>query len=97
FVIRLRFSKPLDPRTVDAAHITLTRVVTTDAIGNPNPVSVPIGLGVFLAQRRMGEVLVEVTPFTNLDPQSFYELRVLGTVKSLDGTPLGADFVTKSN
>jgi hypothetical protein len=97
FVVRLRFSKPLDPRTVDAAHFTLTKVATLDAGGGSSPVIVPIALGVFLAQRRMGEVLVEVTPTTNLDPQSFYELRVLGTVKSLDGTPLGADFVTTSN
>ena len=89
FSIRLRFSRPLDPRTVDAAHITLKKSATFDAVGNETPVSVPIGIGVWLSQTRMGEVLVEITPFTNLDPMSRYRVEVLGTVRGLDGTPLG--------
>src|SRR5262245_1028569 len=93
FVVRLRFSRPLDPRTVDAAHVTLKKTATLDSVGNETPVSVPVATGVWLSQSRMGEVLVEVTPFTNLDPQSKYAVEVLGTVKALDGTPLGETVV----
>ena len=90
FVIRLRFSRPLDPRTVDAAHFTLRKTATFDSVGNETPVDVPpTAIGVWLSQSRMGEVLVEITPFSILDPQSRYRLEVLGTVKGLDGTPLG--------
>ena len=90
FVIRLRFSRPLDPRTVDDAHFTLTKTATIDSVGNVTPVTAPpSAISVWLAQRRMGEVVVEITPWTNLDPQSRYRLDVLGTVKGLDGTPLG--------
>jgi hypothetical protein len=52
-------------------------------------VNVPVSIGPWLSQRRTGEVLVEITPFANLDPQSRYRLEVLGTVKGLDGTELG--------
>jgi Big-like domain-containing protein len=91
FVVRVRFSRPLDPRTVDAAHFTLTKTATIDALGNETPVTAsPSAVGVWLSQSRMGEVLVEITPVTNLDPQSRYRLEVLGTVKGLDGTELGA-------
>jgi hypothetical protein len=89
FVIRVRFSRPLDPRTVDAAHFTLTKTAVFDALGNETPVNVPVSIGPWLSQRRTGEVLVEITPFANLDPQSRYRLEVLGTVKGLDGTELG--------
>jgi hypothetical protein len=93
FVIRLRFSRPLDPRTVDDAHFTLTKTATFDAVGNPTPVTAaPSAISVWLSQRRMGEVVVEITPWTNLDPMSRYRLDVLGTVKGLDGTPLGDSF-----
>jgi hypothetical protein len=88
FVVRVRFSRPLDPRTVDAAHFTLTKTATFDSVGNATPVNVPTSVGVWLSQSRMGEVLVEITPFTNLDPQSRYRLDVLDTVKGLDGTPI---------
>jgi hypothetical protein len=83
FVVRLRFSKPLDPRTVDPAHFMLTTVVGGS--------SVPVGT--FLSQRRTGEVVVEIQPISNLNPGTAYRVQVLGTVKALDGTTLGTDFV----
>jgi len=79
FVVRVRFSRPLDPRTVDAAHFTITKTATLDATGNViSQVNVPASIDVFLAQRRMGEVVVELRPLTNLDPQSRFEIKVAG-------------------
>jgi hypothetical protein len=92
FVIRLRFARPLDPRTVDEAHFTLTKTATYDAAGNETATSVPAQVGVRLFQLRMGEVVVEMQPVRDLDPQSKYRLDVLGTVRGLDGTPLSAAF-----
>jgi hypothetical protein len=92
FVIRLRFARPLDPRTVDEAHFTLTKTATYDAAGNETAISVPAAIGVTLFQLRMGEVVVDVQPVRSLDPQSKYRLDVLGTVRGLDGTPMGAAF-----
>jgi hypothetical protein len=94
FVYRVRFSKPLDPRTVVPSTVSLLKVATLDAFGNPTllPSPQPVAAGVFLSQRRMGEVLVEVQPWDNLDPQARYELRVADTVKALDGTPSGMHF-----
>jgi Bacterial Ig-like domain len=94
FVYRLRFDRPLDPRTVNASTITVRKVASLDAFGNETPVNVPVAAGVFLLQKRLGEILVEVTPETNLDPQSRYGLVVSGDVKSLDGTKMGADYVS---
>lgn len=91
FVFRVRFSRPLDPRTVDPAHFLVTLIDT----GVPNPALPPAAVAVrtFLVQLRDGEVVVEVEPYSLLYPAGHFELRVLGTVRALDGTPLGEDFV----
>ncbi len=93
FVLRLRFDRPLDPRTVNASTITIVKRASLDAVGNETPVNVPVAAGVFLLQKRLGDVLVEVTPETNLDPQSRYEIVVSGDVKGLDGTKMGTGYV----
>lgn len=94
FEVRLRFDRPLDPRTVNESTFTITKKAVISGLGVETPVNVPLAVGVFLAQKRLGEVLVEITPATNLDPSSRYEVAVSGAVKSLDGTPMGAGFVT---
>jgi len=91
----VRFSRPLDPRTADAAHFSVRKVGSLDGVGNETPVDEPVAVGVFLAQRRTGEILVEITPWQNPDPQSRYELRVEADVLGLDGTPLGTPFVSR--
>jgi hypothetical protein len=95
FTVRVRFSRPLDPRTADAAHFSVRKVGSLDGVGNETPVDEPVAVGVFLAQRRTGEILVEITPWQNPDPQSRYELRVEADVLGLDGTPLGTPFVSR--
>jgi hypothetical protein len=93
-VVRLRFSRPLDPRTVDAAHFTMTRTAVFDPFGNETPHQDPVAVDVVLAQSRLGEIRVELRPAAIFDPSSRFEVRVLATTRSLDGTPGASDFVS---
>ncbi|MCG3136172.1 MAG: hypothetical protein HMLKMBBP_04012 [Planctomycetes bacterium] len=89
FTIRVRFAQPLDPRTVNSTSITLTKTRTNpSAPGGGTAVAVPVAVGTFLSQKRLGIVEIEVTPSTNLDPASQYTLQVDGSVASLHGERL---------
>ncbi len=83
FSIRVRFAQPLDPRTVRPTTFTITKTKTNPGTASETVVSVPVAVGTFLNQRRLGIVEVEVTPATNLDPQSEYELVIKGNVRTL--------------
>jgi len=83
FTMRIRFAQPLDPRTVTPSTFTLTKTKTRPGTTSETVVSVPVAVGTFLSQRRLGIVEVEVTPATNLDPESEYELVVKGNVRTL--------------
>ncbi len=99
FTVRLRFAQPLDPRDVNPTNFLLTKV--TSGVGTPSEQAqtIPIAVGTFLNQHRLGIVEVEVTPATNLDPLSRYQVAVSGRVKSLGGVNLlgtngrGTDYV----
>jgi hypothetical protein len=95
FVIRLRFSAPLDPRTVDASHFLLTKTAVIDDRGYETPVHVAVAVGVFLAQTRGGEIRVDMSPATNLDPGSKYEVRARDTTRALNGRTRAADFTSQ--
>jgi hypothetical protein len=94
FVVRLRFAAPLDPRTVDVTHVTLTKTAVVEGTGVEFPVHVPVAIHVSLSQTRLGEIRVDVTPASNLEPESRYEVRVLGGTRALDGHAMDADFVS---
>jgi hypothetical protein len=96
--IRLRFAAPLDPRTVNAAHFTLTKTATVDAFGVETPVRIPVVVSVFLSQTRLGEVRVTLTPSVSLDRGSKYEVRAQSGLRALNGhttyVDSGSTFVT---
>lgn len=94
FTVRLRFAHPLDPRTVTATQFRLTKVAVAVGTENETQVFETVDVGVFLAQTRLGEVRVDVTPAQNLDPQSRYRVEVTGNVRSLSGELLGPDWVS---
>src|SRR5262245_63940773 len=94
FSIRLRFAQPLDPRTVSPTSFTVTKRATIDAVGNETAVNVPVAVGTFLNQHRLGIVEVEITPATNLDPQSKYEVVARNLVRSLGGASNPTDYTT---
>ncbi len=84
FEIHLRFDRPLDPRTVDSAHFKLTWLPDT-----------PVAATVTLVQSRMGEVRVDIRPQTTLSAGGQFEVRVLGAVRSLNGTEMTTGFVAQ--
>ena len=89
FTIRLRFAQALDPRTINPANFLVTKTATAlNDQGEGTPVSVPVAVGTFLNQHRLGIVEVEITPATNLDSQSRYQVTVRTPVKSLGGENL---------
>jgi hypothetical protein len=92
FVVRLRFSRPLDPRTVDAAHFTVTKTGVVDFGGNVTSVNIPLAVSVTLTQTRMGEILVTMQPIGKPDPSAVYHVGVSETVRALDGRPLATGF-----
>jgi hypothetical protein len=94
FAIRLRFAQPLDPRSVSPTTFTVTKTATIDAAGNEIPVSIPIACGTFLNQHRLGIVEVEITPATNLDPQSKYQVEATNAIKSLGGASFSKNIDT---
>ncbi len=100
FVIRLRFAQPLDPRTVNTSTFQVVKTKTSPGTPTERSVNIPVPVGVFLSQNRLGLVEVEVTPATNLDPASQYDVVVLGSVRTLgalaNGTPanLAQDYRT---
>ena len=94
FSIRLRFAQPLDPRTVSPTSFTVTKKATLDSVGNETAVNVPVAVGTFLNQHRLGIVEVEITPATNLDPQSKYEVVARNLVRSLGGASNPTDYTT---
>jgi hypothetical protein len=87
FSIRLRFAQPLDPRTINPANFLVTKIATIDSVGNETALTnpVPVAVGTFLNQHRLGIVEVEITPATNLDPASKYQVEVRNVVASLGG------------
>jgi len=94
FSVRMRFAQPLDPRTVTPTTFTVTKVATLDAAGHDVAgVNVPVAIGTFLNQHRLGIVEVEVTPATNLDPQSRYQVVARSLVHSLAGAANAIDYV----
>lgn len=80
--IAIRFSQPLDPRTIDPANFFLN---IASVPGRPQ---VPVSL--FLRQSRTGVVEVLLTPLTEkgLAPGHFYEVTVSSGVRDLLGSPL---------
>jgi hypothetical protein len=94
FAIRLRFAQPLDPRTVSPTSFTVTKTGTIDAAGNETAVNVPVAVGTFLNQHRLGIVEVEITPATNLDPQSKYTVVARNLIRSLGGASFSIDVPT---
>lgn len=94
FTIRVRFAQPLDPRTISPTTFTVTKKASIDAAGNETAVNVPVAIGTFLNQHRLGIVEVEITPATNLDPQSKYEVVVRNLVRSLGGATNATDTPT---
>lgn len=93
FSVRMRFAQPLDPRSVSPTNFTLVKIKS--APDTPNEVvfdpPIPVAVGTFLNQKRLGIVEVEITPATNLDPESAYQVIAKGLVKSLGGEFLGVD------
>jgi hypothetical protein len=94
FTVRLRFAQPLDPRTVDETTFLITKVATEVGTAQEADVNVPVEVGVFISQSRLGEVRVDVTPALNLDPRCRYQVRVDGAVRSLSGERLPRDYVS---
>lgn len=95
FTVRLRFAQPLDPRSVNPTNFTLTRKADPPPVGQQPQPDVPVSVGTFLNQSRLGLVEVELTPATNLQPASQYLVAVKGVVKSLGGELLNLE-VTRS-
>jgi hypothetical protein len=94
FSVRMRFAQPLDPRTISPTTFTITKVASLDSAGNDVAgVNVPIAVGTFLNQHRLGIVEVEITPATNLDPQSRYSVVARSLVHSLAGAANPTDYV----
>jgi hypothetical protein len=94
FSVRMRFAQPLDPRTISPTTFTITKVATLDAAGNDVAgVSIPVAVGTFLNQHRLGIVEVEITPAANLDPQSRYQVVARSLVHSLAGAANQVDYV----
>jgi hypothetical protein len=94
FVVRLHFSAPLDPRSVVASRFTVTR--TRAGVGTPLEIILdePVAVTTTLRQSRMGDVVVEIRPVTNLDPSSEYVIRVSADLEALDGTELERPFLS---
>ncbi len=98
FTVRVRFAQPVDPRSISPTNFTITKTKTNPGQPDEEAVEVPVAVGTFLNQSRSGNVEVEVTPATNLDPFSEYRLTVRGNVRTLgslaDGSQaiLGSDF-----
>jgi hypothetical protein len=92
FTIRLRFAQPLDPRTVSPTNFTVRKTRNNPGTPNESSVDIPVAVGTFLNQHRLGIVEVEITPATNLDPNGEYEVAVKGLVKSLGGELLNLDY-----
>src|SRR5262249_54850469 len=94
FSIRLRFAQPLDPRTVSPTTFTVTKVEALDSTGKDIlAVNIPVAVGTFLNQHRLGVVEVEVTPATNLDPQSRYQVVARNLVASIGGSTNPTDYI----
>ncbi len=94
FTVRVRFAGPLDPRTVDETTFTLTKTKTAPGAPSEQTVNEPVTVGVFLAQTRLGEVRVELTPAVNLDPDSEYQVVVENGVRGLNGEQIGPAFAS---
>ncbi len=92
FTVRLRFAQPLDPRTISTVNFTLTKVKSNPGTPSETVQNVLVPIGTFLNQKRLGLVQVDVTPVTNLDPASQYELKVSSLLRSLHGELLGTEY-----
>ncbi|MCE9635955.1 MAG: Ig-like domain-containing protein [Planctomycetes bacterium] len=92
FSVRLRFSQPLDPRTVTPSNFTIRQVRQGVGTSSESIVSIPKPAGTFLNQHRLGTVEVEVTPALDLEGSGQYEVVVKGLVKSLGGELLNTDY-----
>jgi hypothetical protein len=78
--IRLRFSQPLDPRTVDSTQF---KVELVSVVPNPNYPSIPVS--VFLAQQRLGKVEVTLTPINPMPADGTIRVSISGGIEDLVG------------
>jgi hypothetical protein len=92
FTIRMRFAQPIDPRSVSPSNFTVRKIKNNPGQPTEQPVDIPIAVGTFLNQHRLGIVEVEITPATNLDGNGQYEVAAKGLVKSLGGELLNTDY-----
>jgi len=76
----LRFSQPLDPRTITSDNFFLN---ISSVAGNPQ---LPVSL--FLRQSRTGLVEVVMTPLSDLPPNEFFTVTVSQSVRDLLGAAI---------
>jgi hypothetical protein len=85
FRVRLRFDRPLDPRTVSPQNVWLT--MTESGVDTPTHywINSLVPSDVRLRQSRLGVVEVELAPHLLLDPKGVYEVFVFSRLAALDG------------